>query len=436
MREQITINAIRDSRLCVVVLSAHQALTSMDMALVRLISSIRSRDVVIFVNRIDEISSPSREVGEIRARILETLATHGGPSDPQVIFGSAHWANACLSGKLSSLSEDSVNSLLDWATVAATRFDTTFDPNEIIWELSGIPDLYQAIAARITDGAGQDILQRVAQGTLNLARGVLASHKVSSYDPTRKARIILSRNELEAALDTLHKSVLDSFDRTVAQIRSDYIDRVERASASFLDRATASLLCHLETHGEQTVWQYSAEGLRMLLRSNYVRFGTELQRATREAATGARTTLLDFMARLIDGMSDQLHIDLPSPIHIPPPVSLAQTIALDLQASWWKSWWHRARGYRTFLAHFQDLIVAETARMTHAIRGEMADDLCAAARLVLDTFLSDQQAIIRSIAAKADASPAELDDLLGITGQKDRLNSLRAIIDSVSRFTK
>ncbi|NHX27267.1 hypothetical protein HA397_25205, partial [Escherichia coli] len=37
MREQITIRSIRDSRLCVVVLSAHQALTSIDMALIRLI---------------------------------------------------------------------------------------------------------------------------------------------------------------------------------------------------------------------------------------------------------------------------------------------------------------------------------------------------------------------------------------------------------------
>ena len=60
MREQVTIRAIRDSRLCVVVLSAHQALTSVDMAVIRMISTLKARDVVIFVNRIDELSDPAR----------------------------------------------------------------------------------------------------------------------------------------------------------------------------------------------------------------------------------------------------------------------------------------------------------------------------------------------------------------------------------------
>ena len=60
MREQITIRATRESRICVVVLSAHQALSSVDMALIRLIANVRSREVVIFVNRIDELSDPAR----------------------------------------------------------------------------------------------------------------------------------------------------------------------------------------------------------------------------------------------------------------------------------------------------------------------------------------------------------------------------------------
>jgi signal recognition particle receptor subunit beta len=436
MREQITINAIRDSRLCVVVLSAHQALTSMDMALVRLIANVKSREVVIFVNRIDELTTPSREIGEILERIIETLAVHNGPTDPQVIFGSALWANASLAGTLSTLSEDSVTALLDWAAVAARHFDSTRDPTEIIWELSGIPGLYQAIADRIADGAGHEVHQRVALGALNLARGIEGSQKVSTYDPARKARITLSRTEIEATLDTLQQTALDGFDSTIARIRSDYADRIDRATKSFLDRATTALLAHLEAKGEQTVWHYSADGLRMLLRSNYVRFGTELQRATRQSTTESRTSLLLIMARLIDGSSDQLHIDIPPDIHIPPPVSVAQTVALDLQASWWKSWWHRTRGYKTFIVRFQDLISAETARMTQTIRSDLANDICVTARSVLETFLSDQRAIIQSIAAKADASPTELDDLLGIKGQKDRHNSLQSIIDSVSRFSE
>ncbi|MEM9787086.1 MAG: dynamin family protein, partial [Pseudomonadota bacterium] len=96
MREQITINALRDSRICVVVLSAHQALSSMDMGLIRLISNVKAREVIIFVNRIDELSNPAEQVPEIRDSILQTLADHNGPENPQLIFGSAYWANIAL----------------------------------------------------------------------------------------------------------------------------------------------------------------------------------------------------------------------------------------------------------------------------------------------------------------------------------------------------
>ena len=86
MREQITINALRDSRICVVVLSAHQALSSMDMGLIRLISNVKAREVIIFVNRIDELSDPASQVPESRDSITQTLADNNGPENPQIIF--------------------------------------------------------------------------------------------------------------------------------------------------------------------------------------------------------------------------------------------------------------------------------------------------------------------------------------------------------------
>lgn len=107
MREQITINALRDSRICVVVLSAHQALSSMDMGLIRLISNVKAREVVIFVNRIDELSDPGAQVPEIRDSILQTLADNNGPENPQVIFGSAYWANVALRNNLDDIIADS-----------------------------------------------------------------------------------------------------------------------------------------------------------------------------------------------------------------------------------------------------------------------------------------------------------------------------------------
>ena len=210
MREQITINAIRDSRLCVVVLSAHQALTSMDMALVRLIANVKSRDVLIFVNRIDELAHPATEVDEIRTRILETLAAHHGPANPQVIFGSALWANASLRGKLDTLPKDSAAALLDWAAVAARPTSATQSTAEIIWDLSGVPALYSAISDRVVDGVGAESLQKIARNALNLGQAVQAGDRLLSFDLSRKRASGLSTAAVVSALDDLETACMST----------------------------------------------------------------------------------------------------------------------------------------------------------------------------------------------------------------------------------
>ncbi|MDH5528857.1 MAG: dynamin family protein, partial [Paracoccaceae bacterium] len=70
MREQITIRSLRGSEICVVVLSAHQALTTTDMALMRIISTLDKRQTIIFVNRVDELSTPADQIPEIRDGIF------------------------------------------------------------------------------------------------------------------------------------------------------------------------------------------------------------------------------------------------------------------------------------------------------------------------------------------------------------------------------
>ena len=114
IREQITINALRGSRLCVVVLAATQALTSVDLALIRMISNVKSRDVIIFVNRIDELTDPVREIPEIRARIVETLKKYEGPTEADILFGCGFWASQAMDGELENLGRSSAEALLSW----------------------------------------------------------------------------------------------------------------------------------------------------------------------------------------------------------------------------------------------------------------------------------------------------------------------------------
>jgi hypothetical protein len=154
VREQITVNAIRSSRVCVVVLSAHQALSTVDMALIRMIANIRARDVIIFVNRVDELGDPVREIPEIRDSIRETLQAQNGPADATILFGSAHWATHALDGDWDDLGEASAQALVQMAEHEARGGLEDSNAVDVIWRLSGVPALGRAISERIIEGEG------------------------------------------------------------------------------------------------------------------------------------------------------------------------------------------------------------------------------------------------------------------------------------------
>ena len=435
MREQITINAIRDSRLCVVVLSAHQALTSMDMALVRLIANVKSREVLIFVNRIDELANPAIEVAEIRKRILETFAALNGPVDPQIIFGSALWASACLDRKLGNLPGDSAAALLNWAEVAARPPTESESTADIVTELSGIPELYRAIAERIVEGVGHEAVQRIARTALNLAKGVQAADRLIAFEVSRKATSGLSSDQATVQFDRLQSDCLAALTDAIALTLTDYGERLDRAHRSFLERATSALISHLELYGENSPWHYSPDGLRILLRANYLKFGIGMQKTAQTALVGARVGLIELFSKLVNCPPDQFQIEIPASLRVPPPVTLGQTIALDLQGSWWKSWWFRRRGYQAFATKFHDLIKTETDPMLHDLKVDQAEALCLATKQLVQDFLAEQRTILLNVAGKADASPSDLKEMFGLQEQEDRRSALQSTIETFTRFS-
>jgi hypothetical protein len=178
MREQVTINAVRDSRICVVVLSAHQALTSVDLGLLRLISNLRSRNVIIFVNRIDELVNPAAQAIEIEDSIRETLASHNGPSDAEIIFGSAFWANRALSQAINDIGPASAAALVDWADATIEENELELAPPELVWRLSGLPALNRAISGHIVADLGAPLLRKVASSAITIAGGLQAANLV------------------------------------------------------------------------------------------------------------------------------------------------------------------------------------------------------------------------------------------------------------------
>ncbi|MDX8346534.1 dynamin family protein [Cognatiyoonia sp. IB215446] len=432
MREQITINALRDSRICVVVLSAHQALSSMDMGLIRLISNVKAREVIIFVNRIDELSNPAEQVPEIRDSILQTLADHNGPENPQLIFGSAYWANIALSENLDDIVAESAAAMFNWAEASLDAETAGMETNELVWHLSGVPQLYKAISERVAEGPGTEILSASRKRALNLVGGVRASNAMVSMRLDGDQVKVMPKPELMAHLDKLEKDSKKFLNDRLDIVFQQFGSRVDQSHKRFLDRALESLLQHLETNGEDEVWQYSPDGLRMLLRTSYQVMRRNVSSSCEQVFAAAATDLAETYRTAFGVEVENFSITPPAAPEIPAPVSLGQTIALDLQTSWWKGWWKRRKGYRAFASGFYDLIEAETAPIVDELKIRQADDIRTMAERELSEFLAEQRGLLGDMSDKSELSVNDLKDIFGITAQQEREELFDYIFEELS----
>jgi hypothetical protein len=428
MREQVTIGAVRHSRVCVVVLSAQQALTSTDLGLIRLISNLQSRDVIIFVNRIDELQDPARQAIEIEASIRATLARHQGPSDATIIFGSAYWAGKVLSEAIDDIAPASADALVNWAEAAAETSQTDASPAELVWQLSGLPKLNRAIAEHIVTSLGTPHLRKIASAALTIAGGLQVANTVRVSGTAGAA--LPSPQVVARHFDELTARHLTEFSQDLDRTTLNFQDRIGRAHTSFLERATHSLVKHLEDHGEGEVWHYDPAGLRMVLKAAWSVYAARAQSAASARYQAAVQDVAELLFTSFGEAVEGIELALPEAPDAPAPVALAQTIALDFKDGWWRSWWRRTRGYKAFSDRFYTMISAETQDFLGNFNKVAPQDFNRQLQEVLSTFL-DQS---RAIASEIGASRTGRNELTGpvlTLEERSRKSTIEALISDL-----
>ena len=127
-------------------------------------------------------------------------------------------------------------------------------------------------------------------------------------------------------VNALSHAVRGGLDAAFAEVVASYQQRADRAHANFVERATHSLIAHLERYGESDVWEYSPTGLRMLLRSAYTVFGTRAQSVAAAQYEAAVGDVAELYCRAFGPAVEGIQIAVPSAPQIPSPVALGQTM--------------------------------------------------------------------------------------------------------------
>lgn len=436
MREQITINAIRDSRICVVVLSAHQALTTMDMAMIRLIANLKSREIMIFVNRIDELTDPAAQIPEIHQSIIDSLRKNNAPSDVDIVYGSAQWANDALLNQLDDMYEESKEALSNWSKSKFPKECETMDGLELAWLASGVPALFEALATRVQESSCKDLIQKVSRSAINIGRGLEATKHVIISEADDGATMAITQESLTKELGQIETGLVDRMKRETEGISNDFIARIDVSYERFLERATASLIDHLETNGEDKVWEYSPMGLRLLLSSSYQVALRKMKSMSGEVNNSAAEMITDLYIKLYDIKIEGFKIEPAAVPHIAPPVGIGQTIALDIQSSWWKGWWQRRKGYQAFAKDFQDLIRAETDPIINDLKTTQVGLFKEATMAALTDFLADQRGTLMDVSRRSEMERKDLDVLFGVVDENLRQEGLELTIEELASYAE
>jgi hypothetical protein len=218
----------------------------------------------------------------------------------------------------------------------------------------------------------------------------------------------VAKDKLAEAIAAIARDAEAELTGELDQLLASLDARLDGSRRTFLQRATASLVKHLEEKGEGQVWTYDPTGLRVLLRSGYQVFSAKATKSGAEVYTRTATALEGLFRGTFELPGGVFQLEPPPVPDTPAPVTLGQTIALDIKGNWWTRWWRRRRSYAAFAEEFSGMIDAEIAPMITALREDHARVFRTAAVDELRRFVAGQRITLMAMAGQTEERLDEL----------------------------
>lgn len=225
VRDEFTCRSLDQSDVFIVVLSAHQALTSVDVALIRLLAEQETKDVVIFINRIDELDDYSVEV----PRVVRDVSDRLSAAIPDIEF-TIHAGSAFMADMATRDSDEAreIRDALDneqlHEYLQQMLGHVPEDQVDRLMAGSGLDDIKRTLSTVIDNGVGCQKLTQIFEETRSEISAVQFATRRERDSVQMQVEKISSQDAGQAVTD------LEAELTTVTNIRAELDEHLEAAN--------------------------------------------------------------------------------------------------------------------------------------------------------------------------------------------------------------
>lgn len=422
IREEITLQSLEQSQVFVLVLSAHQAFSSADLYLVRILNALRLDRLVIFVNRSDELTNPETDIPSIRQHITKFMATEIPGAKVPIVFGSAACASNAIIGE-TSVSPAQVASLLACdpdlkRTQSNTKFKTK--KRQEAWQASGLPALEKELSSMILEGPGQTWLASARIDLDNAAKLILANTETvidglkqqQGEMDSKKRRLSRKPSKpkfdikhFDAECDRLFKGLRLVLEDDMNMAWSGISTGLQEITEKFIithDKEFAAYLVKAKASKKQIPWSCDTTSLRR-----------DLNQYLREEFPRIQTTVLSNIVNGVGKISKSMvDAGLPAAKNLrintadlvgqsASTSALSKIVAIDMDASWWKGWMSKFMRSTKIREKVGKMIRAQFFPIQNELVDSMRDQLVSSSNEAMTTYQNTLNSLVEIITSEA-----------------------------------
>ena len=407
-RERATLETLSSTDICVVVLSAHQSFSTVDLALMRILMAMQADQIILFVNRIDELENPDQQISEIDGFIRQILQDKGITAPIPIVYGSAVWAEHALHGPVIDVSDDSLEALEALAADRLNRAARKPPPGPLLLgqppfstektrDLSGLQELRALLAHKSIMNVAAPFAAEVLMRAMDVAnQSTLLMAQVLNGDTPIKAGLNISAvvDHLDDILRRLdldcHTAAKDITDQMLLGMSGAYWDFIETESNRIRD---------IVRQGQRLAdWAPDTERLRKTLNAAYHAFVAGGSKAVATIYSSAAKAITSVYAEVLEDRGQLFAVRAPRVVEPKTPATLMKTMTFDMPTTWIGGWLARASGGESLVNRFTDTVTAEMHAFLAEMREVHVKDFVNHSRQVLHDFLGDHLQTIQNLA--------------------------------------